>query len=232
MRSRALGGLLLASPVVAAAVIGARLVGALSVVVVTVVSAGAAPITIASDPALQGSTVIDFDSEPNAFFMSKTISGVTFTAVAGLLSIADYTSGGIYGGSGQDLETSVSTSAFRIDFANPVSAFGTVWGGANQDWTVRLFNSSNALLETMVFLGGDGGQATYIEFYGAQNTDIRSVTFEIIAGSFGTDWVKLDNFQFVPSGVIDQQPVPEPATVLLLASGLATVIARRRRRIG
>lgn len=211
-------------------VIRDRLVGALSVILLTVVSAGAAPITVASDPALLGSTVIDFDSEPYASFMSKTISGVTFTAVAGLLSIADYTSGGIYGGSGKDLETSVSTSAFRIDFANPVSAFGTVWGGANEDWTVRLFNSSNALLETMVFLGGDGGQATYVEFYGASNTDIKSVTFDIIAGSFGTDWVKLDNFQFVPSAVVNPQPVPEPATLLLLGSGLATIAVRRRRR--
>jgi hypothetical protein len=204
------------------------LVGTLSVILLTVVSAGATPITVASDPTLLGSTVIDFDSEPDASFISKTISGVTFTAVAGLLSIADYTSGGIYGGSGKDLETSVSTSAFRIDFASPVSAFGTVWGGANEDWTVRLFNSSNALLETMVFLGGDGGQATYVEFYGATNTDIKSVTFDIIPGSFGTDWVKLDNFQFVP--VVSSQPVPEPATLLLLGSGLAATAVRRRRR--
>jgi hypothetical protein len=209
------------------------LVGTLSVILLTVVSAGAAPITLASDPALLGSTVIDFDSEPDASFISKTISGVTFTGVGGRLSIADYTSGGVYGGSGQDLETrdlvgGDSRSAFRIDFTNPVSAFGTVWGGANNDWTVRLFNSSNALIETMVFLGGDGGQATYVEFYGASNTDIKSVTFDIIAGSFGTDWVKLDNFQFVP--IVSPQPVPEPATLLLLGSGLAVIAVRRRRR--
>jgi PEP-CTERM motif len=209
-------------------VIGARSVSAFLVVLLTVASAGATPITVASDPALLGSTVIDFDSEPDSSFLSKTISGVTFTAVAGLLSIADYTSGGIYGGSGKDLEASVSTSAFRIDFATPVSAFGTVWGGANEDWTVRLFDSGNVLLETMVFLGGDGALATYIEFYGAQNTDIKSVTFDIIPGFYGTDWVKLDNFQFVPSVVVDPQPVPEPATMLLLGGGLAAIAARRR----
>ena len=48
-----------------------RLVGTLSVILLTVVSAGAAQITNASDPVLLGSTVIDFDSEPHASFISN-----------------------------------------------------------------------------------------------------------------------------------------------------------------
>lgn len=205
---------------------GMRAVAALFLVLWTVASARATSITDASDPALQGSTLITFNSESDASFISKTFSNVTFTAVAGSLSIADYTSGGTYGGDGKDLETSVSTSAFRIDFTNSVSAFGMVWGGANLDWTVRLFDSSNALLETLVFVGGDLQLATYVEFYGAQNTDIKSVTFDVIPGTHATDWVKIDNFQFVEEA---PQSVPDgSSSLLLLALGLAALATLRR----
>jgi hypothetical protein len=160
-------------------------------------AASAALITSAGDPALSGSTLINFDSEPTENFTSKAIVGVTFSTAAGTLRNAPYTEGGVYGGSGQDLSTRdlASPEAFRIDFSIPVSAFGMVWGAADYDWTVRVFNSSGINIETLTFCGSTVGCAAgtgYEKFYGATGADISYVTLETTSG----DWVKIDDFQF------------------------------------
>lgn len=80
-------------------------------------------------------------------------------------------------GSGQTLTTrdTLGTSAFSITFAKILSsAFGMDWGAANPNWTVSLFDAANNLLETLVFIGGDG-RATYSEYYGAQHAGISRV---------------------------------------------------------
>ena len=190
-------------------------------------SAGATQITSIGDPALSGSTIIDFDNQPTQDFLSLTLSGVTFTAAAGgyTLRTAPFTEGGVYGGSGQELSTQNSNVGFTISFATPVSAFGMNWGGANENWTVSLFDSANAPIEMLTFLGGDPGKgATYIEFYGAKANDIKYVSFV----AQNADWVKIDDFHFVPTSTA---PVPEPATLLLIVTGLGGAVASRRRRL-
>jgi hypothetical protein len=157
----------------------------------------AALISSAADPALAGSTLINFDAEPTANFATTTILGVTFSTTSGTLRNAPYTEGGVFGGSGQDLSTVDlgSPYSFRIDFASPVSAFGMVWGAADYDWTVRLFNSSGVNTETLTFCGSTVGCAAgtgYEKFYGASGFDIKYVTLE----ASEQDWVKIDDFQF------------------------------------
>jgi PEP-CTERM motif len=189
-------------------------------------TAGATQITSSADPALIGSTIIDFDGLPLQDFSTMTISGVTFTAAAGhQLRIGDYFEGGVYGGSGHELSTQNSTVGFSMDFANPVSAFGFNWGGANENWTVNLFDGGHTLIETLTFLGGDPGKgATYIEFYGAKANGIKSVS--LIPDN--PDWVKIDDFHVVSAA--STTPVPEPATLGLLGIGLIGIHRARRRR--
>ena len=163
----------------------------------TPLAANAALITSSADPALSGSTVINFDSEATSNFVSKTLSGVTFSTTSGTLRNAPFDEGGTFGGSGQDLSTRDlgSPEAFRIDFATSVSAFGMVWGAADYDWTVKLFNSSGVNTETLTFCGSSSGCASgtgYVKFYGASGPDIKYVTLETTS----SDWVKIGDFEF------------------------------------
>ena len=134
--------------------------------------ARASTITLASDPALFGSTLIDFDSEPTVNFVSRTISGVTFMAgpaFGDLLQIYPYDTGGIsYGGTGQVLSTNAGPDAFSITFATPVSAFGMRWLGSTVDWNVSLYDASNTLIETLVWGAAPNPDPL---FYGAKTND-------------------------------------------------------------
>lgn len=191
-------------------------------------TADAALITDSTDAALSGSTTIDFDSATIGNDTSYTFGDVTFATIGGTLRIAPFNEGGDFGGSGQNLSTrdTTSPSSFSITFGTTVSAFGMLWLAANPDWTVQLFDISNNLLETVTFIGGNVG-ATFSEFYGASNNGISRVALQTVAGS---DWVLIDNFQFVTDG--DPTNVPEPGTLVLFAAGLfmlgGSMLWRRR----
>jgi hypothetical protein len=184
-------------------------------------TASAGLINSALDPALAGSTLFDFDDQTIGDFVTLTLDSVTFTAFEApitphvdYLRIGDASEGGSYGGTGHELSTVGSNLGFNISFGTAVSAFAMNWGGANENWTVRLFDSANTLIETLTFLGGDPGKgATYIEFYGAKADSIKSV--ELRADS--ADWVKIDDFQFVPQAPTS---VPEPATLPFVLGAL------------
>jgi hypothetical protein len=181
----------------------------------------ATQITMAADPSLSGATLIDFNSEAHAFFASMTLSAVTFSAAPGFnLAIEDASTGGTYGGTGNVLSTIATNLRFGITFGATVSAFGMVWGGANENWTVSVFDASNSLIETLTFTQGF---PDYIDFCGVNAAGIKSVTFEAAS----PDHVKIDNFQFVPETAT---AVPEPGTGTLLGSMLAVAALTRYSR--
>lgn len=187
-------------------------------------SANAALITSDTDPALDGSTVITFDDLPLGNSNVITTMGVTFTALgSGPLRIAAFNEGGTFGGSGQDLSTrdSQSNPDFRVDFSSPVSAFGMVWGAANPNWTATAYDSGGNVIDTQIFLGGNGG-ASFVEFYGIKAPNISYAIFDS-----SNDWLKVDNFEFVGG---DTPRIPVPATLPLIAGGLAALGLLRRRR--
>lgn len=191
--------------------------------------ASATIITSAADPALAGGTVVDFSSATQGSAPSFTVDGVTFSALPGDGSLT-IGSLGSYGGVGNDLQTQdlngSATPGFSITLPEPVSAFGMVWGAANPNWTVSAYDSSDALIESVTFVGGDHG-ASYEEFYGIAASGIASVV--LIAGSY--DWIVVDDFTYVAGGG-SEAAVPVPAAAPLALMGFAALFGLARSRRG
>lgn len=173
----------------------------------------ASPIVAVNNAALIGSTVIDFNAEPEGEFASRTFgSFVTFTGVNPLY--VESTFADQYGMVGSYLSNQFNGGAFTISFAAPVSSFGFNWGAADQPWTMSLFGTNNTLLETINIAAQTDPFAGLIG--GLNLSGITSVVFTD-QSSYGFDSILLDNLQYVQANVVT---VPEPSSFLLLAVGL------------
>lgn len=176
--------------------------------------ASATLITSATDPTLNGSTLIDFNSEALGGFTSRTFNGdVTFN---GSMNVETTYSGG-YGSTGAYLGTPQGGS-FDIVFANVVSAFGFSWGAADKSWTMSLFDASNVLIDTLNIAAQT---SPYVGFIGANGGGISRVS--MTASSF--DYILLDDFQYVTTA-----SVPAPTALTLIGLGLAGIRFSRRKK--
>ncbi len=196
--------------------------------------ARAATIVSAADPSLAGARLIDFNDQAHAMHGSLTIDGVTFSTEHGSLKTHEAGWGGTYGGSGMEMSTRYlgRPYAFDISFDAPADAFGMVWGAANPDWLATAWDADGKVIETAIFGGGDG-PASYVEYYGIAAANISRVTIQSLGGF---DWVKIDDFRYVPSGSVSGglsgalSPVPLPGALPLLAAALGGLAVLRRRR--
>ncbi len=62
------------------------------------------------------------------------------------------------------------------------------------------------------------------EFYGLSD---NGISYAILSQNRGYDWVMLDNLKTSAGGNV---PTPEPATMLLMGTGLAGLIGAKRRK--
>ena len=106
-------------------------------------------------------------------------------------------------------------------FDSPVFAFGMEFSSSTSSQTVELYDGSNALMGA--FVTNPSG------FFGVVS-DAAISSFVIrngVLGTGGNDRFFVDNFRAnAPAG----EPVPEPASILLVGTGLAGLGAAFRRR--
>lgn len=172
---------------------------------------------------LPGSTLIDFESQPQTSFTNLTIGNVTFSG-SGVTSNA-YTPG--YNSNGINIQN--GTSGFQtlnISFAAPTSGFAFNFGASNEDWLLSAFDSSLNLLDSYLlpqtWYNNNG------EYFGLASAGITSATLTQLTHNVDSqaDHILLDNFAFVDS---KSTQVPEPSGLLLLSLGLIGLGLSRRK---
>ena len=110
-------------------------------------------------------------------------------------------------------------ASFRATFAGGITSLSATFAGIATPGSTRLFAyNGSTLLATATASSGDDEQQVLTV---SSATPITSVVFT--PGDF-FDWVGVDNITFTP---VD---VPEPATLTLLALGVAAAVRSRRRR--
>ncbi len=117
--------------------------------------------------------------------------------------------------------------ALEITLANSVSAFAFLWGAADNIWTMDIYNSANALIESIAIAAVLSSNAG--DYFGATGVDISRIELTDTGNNIGVgDYVFVDNFTYLR----DDRHVPEPTTLLLMGAGLVGMGLRRSAKRG
>ncbi len=185
-------------------------------------TASAVPISDISDPLLTGSTLLDFNSVAlEDGFSSKTIGELTITNTGNMRISND--NNGEYTPPQDSFLDNKYGGDFTFSFVSEIGVFGVQIGATNVPWTLSAYDSGNNLLESLGIPNQVGTQPyPYTGYYGLGfGSDVISY---ITLSHGGDDWIVLDDIQYGGGN-----PVPEPATMLLLGLGLIGIAGARRK---
>lgn len=180
-----------------------------------------------SAPPLAGATeVMDFDYFPNQTFTNarSMVGNVVVSGVGGADLRIDDSWIGQFNSRGLHYmdNNQGDTLGILFQFVDPVSAFAFNWGAADAEWTLRAFDSSDNLLESMVI--NPTTTSNNGDYFGFADAHIKYAT--LTTDSY--DWVFVDNIAVVQESSTN---LPEPASLALFgAAAGAAALARRRRR--
>jgi hypothetical protein len=125
--------------------------------------------------------------------------------------------------------------SFELSEALPftfTAAFATSGGGGNSrsSWGAELFHyPSDIATSAFAFIGGDTRQVSTggLLLPGRYTLFVNSASSSFAIGDRNTSADFTFNLQFASPGV---EPIPEPASILLLTTGALGILARRRMR--
>ena len=181
-------------------------------------------ITSASDPALVGAILQDFNSVVNGSYGTINLGALTISTIG--TDPISFSNGynGVYGATGTVLLnfTSGFASTVRFSFATPVSAFGFILGGSDSGpGTLSAYDGIGNLLASF----NTAFNGPYQSYEGIAAAGISYADWAPYAYPTGNnDTVLIDDFSYQ-----EAVPAPEPASMVLIATGLLGVAAMRRR---
>jgi hypothetical protein len=189
-------------------------------------------------PAVAAPIVIDFESLDDSVFVGGSILGLTFSNATVLTAGISLNEFDLPPNSGSNVIFD-DGGGIRIDFASPVFSVGGYFN-YYAPVTLRAFDAANNLLESVstlfsinaVGLGDPGSLSNELLQLTVGGAAYLTLTGDSLGGSF-----TLDDFRYDSEAPTGPAPIPEPATLLLFATGAATAVMKvkltsRRLRCG